>query len=146
MTKKRTDTPRIWSQHAYSCFPWMYFYGGWRGRERLGSSFVHCVLITNTFLWSTKYHEYFQQGATVQGPVSEVQKDRADPIIWPTSQIGHTGPVGFKDGQRTRSWKATRITVRRVPERNRRTWRRPGAEKYLGLAATQQSTGQRQCV
>jgi len=76
------------------------------------------VLITNTFLWSAKYQEYSRGGkgggekkteetrkdsdkifpllprdATVQAPVSEVQKDRADTIFWPTSQMGHTGSM-----------------------------------------------------
>ena len=52
-------------------------------------------------------------------------------------------------GPRTRSSKTTicKITVRRVPERIRRTRRQPEAEKYLRSAATHQSTGHRQvCV
>jgi hypothetical protein len=84
------------------------------------TSFVHYVLITNTFFVVDKIPRILppppggeggkteetrkdsdkilvfpllQRGATVQAPVSEVQTDTADPIFWPTSQTGHTGPL-----------------------------------------------------
>jgi len=42
---------------------------------------------------SDKIFPLLQRDATALAPVSEVQKDRADPIFWPTSQMGHTGPL-----------------------------------------------------
>jgi hypothetical protein len=62
---------------------------------------------------------------------------RADPIFWPTSQIERPGPAGFKGWAEDKELESNKITVCRVPERNRRTWRRSGAEKYFGLANLQ---------
>jgi len=42
---------------------------------------------------SDKIFPLLPRDATVQAPVSEVQKDRADTIFWPTSQMGHTGSM-----------------------------------------------------
>ena len=137
-------------------------------REIRLTSFVHYVLITNTFLWSTKYQEYSRGRGGGEGGKQKKQEKTLTkysryfgevlefkPTFLRFTMTGQTQYFGRHHrwdtqahwiapaGHRTSSFKVTicKITARRVLVRIRRTRRRSEAKKYLRSAATQQSKG-----